>query len=254
MRFFTNRIVNPASSQNNSFDEYLLNLLSKTASEEKQAAEAKPGIGLPDANKDSRTSGKGQVINNDPLYQKGESTGKGKKEEKTENPKEDKKAAKAVVAKCGKEMGESHDAGKVTEKHTDAAPGDDKNKTKILINNDPNYQKGESTKTKKKDDKEKKSDKKEKKASSVNSFKKISQLNQTEQLSLFAVLSSKKEYTHLPFRTASGEKDKKPSLLYVEAITGQKFANMKEEEKSWFKDFWKTMYPEEYVEEMVSDR
>lgn len=246
MRFFTNRIVNPANEKNISFDEYLVNLISKTASEEKQASEAKPGIGLPN-DKDSRTPDVKQVINNDPLYQEGESTGKAKKEDK-----KDKKASKEIVAKCGKEMGESHGAGKITEKHTEAAPGNDKNKEpKVLINNDPNYQKGESTKTKKKDGKEKKTSKK---ASSHNSFKKISQLNQTEQLNLFAVLSSKKEYTNLPFRTASGEQTKKPSLLYVEAITGQKFANMKEEEKTWFKDFWKVIYPEEYVEEMVADR
>ena len=43
-------------------------------------------------------------------------------------------------------------------------------------------------------------------------------------------------------------------IQYIEAMVGVRFANLKDEEKTWFKKFWNTMYPESYVSEMVADR
>lgn len=196
------------------------------------------------------------------------------------------KEASEKIAECGKEMGECSDAGAVTEKHTDAAPGDDKNKgCKVLINNDPLYQKGESTdpgkakgKGKKGPDdkvvatatqkpKQAKVEQKEeeakpkkpintegekamtndpklpkedegKKASAKSEFKKVANMNRIEKLGLFAALSS----------------NPKNPISYIEAMVGLKFANMTDEEKTWFKKFWTVLYPAEYVSEMCKDR
>jgi len=41
---------------------------------------------------------------------------------------------------------------------------------------------------------------------------------------------------------------------YCEAMCGVTFANLKDDEKTWFKKFWLTMYPDNYVNEMVADR
>jgi hypothetical protein len=230
MKFISNKILNPAGDSK-SFDDFVESLLQpKTA-----AQEAKPGTGIDNTGEPKE---KGQVINtegekemtNDPQLPtdsktKGKSEGK-KEEEKKESAS---KTKKTVKADCGKCMGDSTDAGKVTEKHTEAAPGDKENpEPKVLINNDPNYQKGESTKAKKSD----------KKSSLKAKFQKIASMDRLNKLILFASLSSSKEYP----------------LAYVEAMTGLKFANMTEEEKSWMKDYWKVLYPPEYVEEMVKDR
>lgn len=251
MNFFHNKIANPVGN-GPSFNEWLEKQFgakeAETQDQVKAASEAKPGIGI-DMKGESRGQQRGQVINNDNeegahSYQEGESVD-GKKEQggnarpdtggttdKKDHKQTDKEAtAKVKQAKCGKEMGESSDAGKVTEKHTEAAPGDDENKEpKILINNDPNYQKGESTKGKGKD---KKSDK----SASNGQFKKVASMNRQEKLALFASLSSQKH-----------------PIEYVEAMVGLKFANMTSEEKEWFKNFWTIMYPPEYVEDMVADR
>ena len=139
-------------------------------------------------------------------------------------------------------MGECSDAGAVTENHTDAGPGDDEMpEPKILINNDPNYQKGESTDPGKvKGDKKKQpGDPVVNKASSATlKFHKVASMDRLQKLAFFASLTSNKEYP----------------VAYAEAMAGLKFANLTDEEKTWFKDFWLTMYPQEYVNEMVADR
>lgn len=149
------------------------------------------------------------------------------KKEVLKELREDKKEAS-----CGKEMGESDDAGAVTDKHTEAGPGNDENpEPKVLVNNDPNYQKGESTDPGKLTGKNKKSE-------LVNRFRKIASMDRLGKLVLFASLSANKDYP----------------IEYVEAMTGLKFANMTEEEKAWFKDYWLTMYPPDYVDELAADR
>lgn len=255
MNFFHNRIANPVSG-GPTFQEWLENQFGT-----KTAGEAKPGLGLDDDN-EPRGQQRGQVINNDNeegahSYQEGESVD-GKKEQggnarqdtggttdQKDNKQKDKGASSAAAskqAKCGKEMGESSDAGKVTEKHTEAAPGDDEHpEPKTLINNDPNYQKGESTNPGKK-----KSDKKDKSASTKTQFQKISSLNRKQKLALFASLTA--DQKNLIRSDACGP------LSYCEAMVGVKFANMAPEEKEWFKNFWSILYPEEYVTEMVADR
>lgn len=249
MNFITHTIVNPVSN-GPTFDEWLVTEISKVRTTTKTASEAKP-----ECDDDPRGQCRGQVINNDNEdgagYQKGESVS-GKKEQggnarqdtggttdSKDHKQKDKEASSKTnekVAKCGKEMGESNDAGKVTEKHTEAAPGDDENKEpKILINNDPNYQKGESTGKGKKSDKSK--EKTKKKASSIK-FEKIASMGQKEKLSVFAMLTS----------------DQKYPIAYAEAVTGIKFANLKEDEKKWLSEFWSILYPAEYVDEMIKDR
>lgn len=249
MNFIHNRISNPLGT-GLTFEEWMQKTLAKQA----EGRVAKP------EEDGSRGEGRGQVINtegeqdmtNDPNKNAGQSQAEGKKEvkkEKKEDKKEDKKEAsssqKTIEAKCGKEMGESSDAGKVTEKHTDASPGDDENPNpKVLINNDPNYQKGESVNPGKVDGKNKKQPGEPvakgngKKANTSPAFKKVASLNRQEKLGMFAYLSSQK---HNP-------------IEYVEAAVGLKFANMTPEEKSWFVDFWKVLYPEDYVKEMAKDR
>ncbi len=239
--FIHNRIINPVGS-NTSWDDYVSELL-KTA-ETKTASEAKP-----ECDGDPRGQCRGQEINNDNdpgaggSYQDGESV-KGKSEGKSEKKSEDKKEAKAKkttkVADCGKEMGESNNAGKVTDKHTEAAPGNDENKEpKVLINNDPCYQTGES------DDPAKANKNKkgpgdpvasEKKASSV--YVKIASLPRDKKIQLFAKLVS----------------DKNNPIQYVEAMVGIKRANMTKEEKDFIDSYWAPLEGDEYAEEMVKDR
>ncbi len=237
--FITNKIVNPAGG-GPTFKEWLEKNYSKKAetnSEVKTAGEAKP-----ECDGDPRGQCRGQVINNDneegagQSYQDGESV-KGKSDQaEGKSEKKDKEASSVATkqADCGKDMGECDDAGKVTEDHTEAGPGDDENPDpKILINNDPNYQKGESSDGGKVTSKNKKTE-----AQAASGFRKISSLDRGEKMKLFAALSSNKSYP----------------LEYVEAVTGLKFANLTDEEKTWFKDFWRTMYPESYVLDMVEDR
>lgn len=250
MNFFTHKIVNPAGP-GISFNEWLANEIVKVAEKENGSS----AMAKPECDDDPRGQCRGQVINNDNRdgagYQKGESVS-GKKEQggnarpdsggttdQKENKQKDKEAlsaSKVVKAKCGKEMGESHDAGKVTEKHTDAGPGDDQNsEPKMLINNDPNYQKGESVSGKK----NKKNDgKKDKKASHIMKFEKISSMDRRSRLAVFAMLMSTKQYP----------------IEYVEAMTDLKVANLKDDEKKWFSDFWEILYPPDYVGEMSKDR
>ena len=232
MKFVTHKILNPAGNSVQ-WEEWLA----------KTAAEAKPGIGLDGDDGE----GKGQVINTegeeamtnfkDPKPE--EDGGKAKSSKGDKKPdkeeKESASAAKTKEAGCGKEMGECSDAGKVTEKHTEACPGDPQNpEPKTLINNDPNYQKGESTKggAKGKDKKE------DAVAKVVQKFQKVSSMDRLDKIILFASLSSNKNYP----------------IEYVEAMTGIKVANLTAEEKTWFKDFWLTMYPSEYVDQMIKDR
>lgn len=252
--FVTNRIVNPTGS-GPTFDEWVHKIL-------KQAEEAKPGLGQ-DMSDEPRGQQRGQTINtegeedmtNDPQCP-GEQGGNARpdtggttdaktheQKDKESSSKSKTKSAETKSAKCGKEMGESSDAGKVTEQHSEAGPGDDENPDpKVLINNDPNYQKGESTNGGK--GKSDKKDKKETKANLKSKFQKIASMNRLQKLVLFAQLSSNKNS-----RGVSAY-----PIEYVEAISGLKFANLTKEEKTWFSDFWKTLYPAEYVAEMVKDR
>ena len=48
--------------------------------------------------------------------------------------------------------------------------------------------------------------------------------------------------------------NKNNPLEYCEAMVGLKFANLTEEEKAFLRSFWLTMYPPEYVENMIKDR
>ena len=244
MNFFSHKIANPVGN-GPSWNEWADNLLTKMAREAK-----------PECEDDPRGACRGQVINNDneegagQSYQDGESVD-GKSDQKEGTPRKDKggKTASTKQAKCGKEMGESSDAGKVTEEHTDAAPGDDKNKDcKQKINNDPNYQKGESTKPGKSKGKEKKAvepaekaDNKKadnKKAGQVAQFKKVASLNRQEKVALMLALSQ----------------NKNNPIQYVEAMVGLKVANLTEEEKTFLRKFWETMYDADYVAEMLADR
>ena len=257
MNFFHNRIVFPAGG-GPTFAEWTNKILKEAAdkAEEKTASEAKPGLGM-DTSDEPRGQMRGQVINTDNEdgagYQKGESVdgkseqggnarkdtgGETDQQKNEQSDKEGSSEEKVVEATCGKEMGESDDAGKVTEDHTEAGPGDERHpEPKILINNDPNYQKGESVDPGKVKGKTKK-EPGEPVVSSSNKFKKIASLNHAEKIALFAKLSS----------------NKSNPIQYVEAMVGLKFANMTQEEKAWFTEFWKILYPAEYVSEMVADR
>lgn len=268
MKFITNRILNPAGG-GPTFDQWLEDFAGKLR---KEASEAKPGLGMPDGDNDPRGQGRGQVINNDNEdgegYQKGESVD-GKKEQggnarpdtggttdQKDNKQTDKEACskpclkrKGKPCKCaGKDMGENNDAGKVTDSHTDAAPTGE-TKLKVNINNDPCYQDGESNDPGKVTPKNKKEPGepvvgKGKKSSSIRSrFTRLASANRLNKLRAFAAFSSNRAY-HV----------KNQPLAYVEAMVGLSFANMTEEEKSWFKDFWLTMFDEDYVKEMVKDR
>jgi len=242
MNFFSNRIVNPTGDGPN-FDEWLKTYL------EKQASEAKP-----ECDDDPRGQCRGQVVNNDNeegahSYQEGESVDG--KPDQGEGKKKDKEAeadTQIKEADCGKEMGECDNAGKETEDHSDAASADvGKAKVEQNINNDPNYQKGEST-----DPGSKSNSKKEKESASksvtktavANKFKKVASLNPKEKLELFAHMTAQKTKAGAPAYP----------MQYVEAMVGVTYANMKDDEKAWFRKFWLTMYPESYVQEMITDR
>lgn len=216
MNFFHNKISNPLGN-GPTFNEWLESMLTKEAEKSRCAKPEEEGA-------------HGQVINTEG---EPDMTNDPHKCSDTQAEKKAENDQKVVEAKCGKEMGESSDAGKVTDKHTEAGPGNDENpEPKVLINNDPNYQKGESV------DPSKVTGKNKKKAGSKYNFKKVASLDHKEKLGLFAYLSSQK---HNP-------------IEYVEAAVGIKFANMTPEEKAWFVDFWGVLYPEDYVKEMVKDR
>jgi len=247
MNFFSNRIVNPTGDAP-TFDEWLNKYLAKEASQkDKTASEAAPGLGQ-DMGDEPRGQQRGQVINNDNEdgagYQKGESVdGKpdqgsnarkdaGGENDQKDNSQSDKESgAEVKTVEAGKEMGVCDGAGEVTENHSESAPaGDEKTDSKQLINNDPNYQKGESTNPSK--------GKSDEKKAQTKGFQKVSSMTRTEKLKLF------KRLAH----------DKSNPLAYIEAMTGVKVANMTDEEKSWFKDFWSILYPESYASEMAADR
>ena len=160
-------------------------------------------------------------------------------------------------AACGKEMGESGNAGKLNT-HTPAAPGDDNNKDlKVLINNDPHYQKGESVSGKSKSNKSKTGpakktkskdspkNKSKKKASNQYVFKKISSLNEDERFTLLMKLAANKNYIFF---------GGKPTLAYIETMTNLKFSNLNPKQKAKFVEYFKILYPEQYVEEMAKDQ
>lgn len=245
MKFFSHTIVNPAGNSA-TWDEWLSNYLNKTASEAK-----------PECDDDPRGQCRGQVINNDNeegahSYQEGESVdGKADQAEGGSKDKEANANTPVKEADCGKEMGECNKAGDVTEEHSDAGNADVGNAAvEQNINNDPNYQKGESTNPGKVDGKNKKdkgaeaSSKATTKTAQKRGFKKIACLNKKEKLELFAHMTSQQTKSGTPTYP----------IQYVEAMVGVSYANMKDDEKSWFKKFWLTMYPDSYVEEMVADR
>ena len=239
MKLYTNLIANPSGSSV-SWDEWLeKNFGAKTASEAK-----------PEQDGDPRGQGRGQVINNDNedgahSYQEGESvSGKsdqaeGAKTKKKETSKKDEfKDESPKTAHCDKEMGESDKAGDVTEDHSDAANAEvDKAKVTQKINNEPNHQKGESTDPSKAKGKSKKGPN-DKAASTSSGFKKVASMNRFEKVQLIASLGAI-------------QSNPKP---YIEAMVGLTIANLTEDEKGYLRKFWRTMYPREYVENMIEDR
>jgi len=262
MNFITNRIVNPVGD-GPTFNDFIENLIKSAENNKPEQTEVVTAAGeaKPECKDDGRCQDRGQVISDKGEAGEGHQSGesvkgksdqggnarpdKGGKTDQDKNEQTDKGGSTNVKTKeaaCGKEMGESGAAGKVTEDHTDAGPGNDENPDpKILINNDPCYQKGESTdggKSKSKGKSEGKSEGKDKKSSVTLKFQKIATMNRLAKLTLFASLTSNKEYP----------------IQYAEAMSGLKVANLTDEEKSWFTDFWLTMYPQEYVDEMVADR
>lgn len=250
MNFFSHKIVNPAGNTV-SWNEWLEKHF-KTA-EEKQASEAKP-----ECDDDPRGQCRGQEINNDNeegahSYQEGESVDG--KPDQAEGGSKDKKASpetkvvEAKAAHCDKDMGECGKAGDVTEDHSDAGNADVGNAhVEQNINNDPNYQKGESTNPGKVDGKNKKTEASKKglkkTEASKKGFKKIACLDRKEKLELFAHMTKQKNKSGVAAYP----------MPYIEAMIGLKFSNMKDDEKQWFRHFWRTMYPDVYVEEMVADR
>ncbi|MHA2279874.1 MAG: hypothetical protein ACXAC5_03230 [Promethearchaeota archaeon] len=252
MNFFSHKIANPAGNAS-TWNDWLENYFQKEASEAK-----------PECDDDPRGQCRGQVINNDNeegahSYQEGESVdGKPDQEEggshkeaqasgEVKDTQSEETATSETTTKeahCDKEMGECDKAGDVTEDHSDAGNADVGNaQVEQNINNDPNYQKGESTNPGKVDGKNKKTEASTKTAVK-SGFKKIACLERKEKLELFAHMTSQK--------TKSGTAVY--PIQYVEAMVGLTFANMKDDEKSWFRKFWLTMYPDSYVEEMVADR
>ncbi len=248
MNFFHNKIVNPAGD-GPTFNDWVQKFLKEASTEEEEnqqpeevvtASEAKP-----ECDDDPRGQCRGQVANNDNeeganSYQRGELVDG--KPDQAEGKTSAESEEKVVEAKCGKEMGESNDAGKVTEEHTEAGPGDDNNpEPKVLINNDPNYQKGESTdpgKVKGKNKKQPGEPVVGKSSTSFKNFKKVASMNRQERIRLMAVLGS----------------NKNNPMKYIEAMVGIKFANLTEEEKSFLVSFWRVLYPDSYVQNMVKDR
>ncbi len=262
MKFIHNRIINPAGG-GESWNEFIQRTIkeAQTGAEETAEVVTAAGEAKPECKDDGRCQDRGQVISDKGEagegHQDGESvSGKndqggnarpdtGGTTDQKDNEQSDKGGSAETAVKeatCGKEMGECSNAGAVTEDHTDAGPGDDEMpEPKILINNDPNYQKGESTDPGKVrgDNKKQPGDPVVGKSSSVTlKFHKIASMDRLHKLTLFASLTSNKEYP----------------ILYCEAMADIKVANLTDEEKSWFTDFWLTMYPQEYVNEMVADR
>ena len=251
-RFFHNRIVNPVSG-GITFNEYVKKLTKKTAECGKEMGETS-GAGeltekhAPAAPGDDNSDVKA-LINNDPNYQKGESVDGKKKNEKKSDKKESVATTQTTKkADCGKEMGESDAAGKETE-HSPAAPADEKSDVKALINNDPNYQKGESVDGKK--DQKDGNPRKDKGGATASTkgvikatktaaakLRKVASLNREEKIQLFAELS----------------RNPKNPIAFIEAMVGIKIANMTKEEKQMLRDFWLTMFDTDYVEKMVADR
>jgi len=232
MEFFSHRIANPVGG-GKTFTEWANDYLEKLASEAK-----------PECEDDPRGQCRGQVVNNDneegaDSYQKGESVdgkddqAEGKKDKKSEA------ASDTPVKEAGeKGMGDCSKAGDVTEEHSDASSDDVGDaKTEQNINNDPNYQKGESTNPGKVDGKNKKE-------SSAKGFTKIASMNRKEKLETFAHMTSQTNKSGAPAWP----------IEYVEAMLGITYANMKDDEKAWFEKFWQTMFPDSYVKEMVKDR
>lgn len=241
MEFFSHKIVNPLGG-GPTFQEWVEKYLTKTSSEAK-----------PECDDDPRGQCRGQVVNNDNeegahSYQEGESVdGKPDQGEGGSKEKESSAGASVKEADCGKDMGECDKAGDVTEEHSDAANADVGDaQVEQNINNDPNYQKGESTDPGKVTGKNKKESSKKghTKQATSRGFKKIASMNHKEKLELFAHMTSQKTKSGAPAWP----------IQYVEAMVGQTFANMKDDEKSWFKKFWLTMFPDSYVSDMVADR
>lgn len=240
MNFFTHKIVNPTGNAK-SFDDWVNeNVFNKQAETEeaKVASEAKP-----ECDDDPRGQCRGQVINNDNedgahSYQEGESVDG--KEDQAEGKKS---SAGTKEAHCAKEMGECGNAGKVTEDHSDAGNADVGNaEVSQNINNDPNYQKGESTNPGKVKGKTKKQPGDpvvgKSKSSASKKYQKVASMNRQDKVKLFAVLAS----------------NKVNPINYVEAMVGITLANMTEDEKNFVRRFWLTMYPRDYVEDMVANR
>jgi hypothetical protein len=252
MNFFTHRILNPAGN-GPSFDEWVQNYIQKLAAE-KSASEKKATKEMGECNNAGKVTEEhgdaasaepsvSQKINNDPCYQKGESTDPSKAKGKSKKGPDDPVAGGKTAAKkpIPDFIQEKIDAKKNKGKDTDKK--DDGKKVEAKVDNDKDEPKGninnEGTPKMTNDPKLPKDDcKKCKKASSDPVFKKVASLNRAEKLRLFASLSA----------------NKSNPIQYVEAMVGMKFANMTDEEKTWFKKFWSVLYPEAYVSEMVKDR
>lgn len=234
MNFVTHRILNPAG-KGPSFKDWMENYLQKLAADKQ--AECKEMGDCTDAGKVTEkhspaASGDGVVsspINNDPCYQTGESVDGVKKDEKKapakkEAPKAEKKEEKSEKKedkKGDKKEASAKPAVKEAKKTEDEPTANINNN----VQNDPELPKEDKKKAKKC-------------AESTGGFKKIAELERAEKLQLFATLSA----------------NPKNPIQYVEAMVGLKFANMTDEEKTWFKKFWGVLYPESYVTEMVKDR
>ena len=243
MKFITNKILNPTGNETK-FDDWVAKSFGKQASSEetKTASEA-----APECDGDPRGQCRGQVINNDNeeganSYQKGESVDGKEDQKEGKKSKEADSQTQTKEAECGKEMGECDKAGDVTEEHSDAANADvGKAQVEQNINNDPNYQKGESTDPGKIDGKKKKQPDDPvvgKSSATKNKYRKVASLKRQEKIQLFAALAA----------------NKTNPLNYVEAMVGIKLANMTEDEKNYLRRFWLTMYPRDYVENMIEDR
>lgn len=176
-----------------------------------------------------------------------------------------KKLAEASEEK--KDSGCCSGAGEVTEKHKPAKSEDGTDA--VLINNDPNYQKGESVDGKKEEKKTdkvetkktsakvakkakdepkaninnnvqnnpKKPDVKGKKASVTKVFKTASQMNESEKVKMIIALAS----------------NKNNPIEYIEAMLGIKMANLSPKNKALVKNYFTILYGEKYANEMVQD-
>jgi hypothetical protein len=179
----------------------------------------------------------------------------GKKDEDAQDTKSDKSAAGG-----SKGQGDCSSAGEITESPGPACADDD-GATSVMINSEPNHQKGESVDGKKEEksatasekkpeDKEEKKDDKEEAKPAVKptinatsnvtwSFQKIGSLDRKAKVELLAKLGSNPKYP----------------LEYAFAMVGMdKQANLTDEEKNFLRPFWKVLYPGDYVEKMLADR